>query len=74
VLLRLPILKVLAAFRGNMVRVNVTTPENERQQSINRASAEHQQSWVLHLAQSNGCATAFTQNQSYGSRYEQKRL
>jgi len=35
VLLRLPIIKVLAAFRGNMVSVNVTTPEDERQQSVN---------------------------------------
>jgi len=49
VLLRLPIIKVLAAFRGDMVTLHVTTPENERQQSINRASTERQQSWVLHL-------------------------
>jgi hypothetical protein len=37
VLLCLPIIKVLAAFRGIMVSVNVTTPEDKRQQSINRA-------------------------------------
>jgi len=48
VLLRLPIIKVLAAFRGNMVSVNVTTPQYECQQSINRASTECQQSWVLY--------------------------
>jgi hypothetical protein len=38
VLLHLPIIEVLAVCRGNMVMVNLTTPENERQQSINRAS------------------------------------
>jgi hypothetical protein len=74
VLFYLPIIKVLATFRGNMVRVNVTTPENERQQSINRVSSEHQQSWVWHLVYSKGCATACTQNQHNGSRYEEKRL
>jgi len=36
--LHLPIIKVLAAFRGNMVSVNFTTPDHERQQSVNRAS------------------------------------
>jgi len=49
VLLRLPIIKVLATFRGNMVSVNVTTPDNDRLQSINIASTECEQSWVLHL-------------------------
>jgi len=34
----LSIIKVLAAFIGNMVTVDVATPENERQQSVNRAS------------------------------------
>jgi len=48
-LLHLPIINVLATFRGNIVGVDVTTPEDEHQQSINRASTEHQQSWVLRL-------------------------
>jgi hypothetical protein len=50
VLLHIPIIKVLAAFRGNMVSFNVTTPQNERQQSINRASTKREQSWVLYIA------------------------
>jgi len=29
---------------GKIVNVNVTSPDNERQQSVNRASTEHQQS------------------------------
>jgi hypothetical protein len=60
VLRLLSIIKVLVAFIGNIVNVNVTSPDNEhqqsvnrpsteRQQSINKASTEHQQSWVLHL-------------------------
>jgi len=55
----LAIIEVLAAFIGNIVYVDIASPENERQQSvntasserqqsINRASTEHQQSWVLH--------------------------
>jgi len=59
-LLVLPIIEVLAAFIGNTVYVDVASPDNEhqrsvntasteRQQSINRASTERQQSWVLHL-------------------------
>jgi len=43
-LLRLPIIEVFAAFMGNIVTVIITTPENERQQSINRVSTECQQS------------------------------
>jgi hypothetical protein len=39
-----PIIEVLAAFLGNMVKVVVATPTNERQQSVNRASTERQQS------------------------------
>jgi hypothetical protein len=73
VLLRLPIIEVLATFMGNMVCVNVTAPENEHQQSINRVSTERQQSCVLHLVLSQRGATAFTHNQCNGSRYEQKR-
>jgi len=73
VVLRLPRIEVLAAFRGNMVSVNVTTTEIVRQQSINRASTERQQSWVWHLEQSKGSDMAFTHNQRNGSRYEQKR-
>jgi len=56
----LPIIKVLTAFLGNNVNVDVASPENERQHnintasterqsSINRVSMERQQSWVLHL-------------------------
>jgi len=56
----LSIIEVLAAFKGNMVIVDVPSPDNERQQCVNRASTEHQQSinrvstehqksWVLHL-------------------------
>jgi len=44
VLWHLPIIKVLAACIGNIVIVDVAAPEDERQQSINRASTEHQQS------------------------------
>ena len=55
----LPIIEVLATCIGNTVYVDVASPENERQQSvntevterqqrINRASTERQQSWVLH--------------------------
>jgi len=39
----LSIIKVLAAFIGKMVNVDVASPDNERQQNINRASTEHQQ-------------------------------
>jgi len=39
-----PVIEVLAAFIGNMVKVVVATPKNERQQSVNRASTERQQS------------------------------
>jgi hypothetical protein len=55
-----------------MVTVNVTTTEIVHQQSINRASAERQQSWVLHLVQSKGSAMVFTHNQRNGSCHEQK--
>jgi len=79
----LPIIKVLAAFIGNNVNVDVASPENQRQQSvnrvstehqqsINRASTEHQQSWVLHRVWSKDYATAFTHNQPIGSLYAQK--
>jgi len=44
VLRNLPIIGVLAAFIGNIVNVDVPAPENERQQSVNRASTECQQS------------------------------
>jgi len=40
----LPIIEVLAACIGNIVNVDVAAPENERQQSVNRASTERQQS------------------------------
>jgi len=51
---------MLATFIGNIVYVDVASPENEhpqsvntgsteRQQSINSASTERQQSWVVHL-------------------------
>ena len=56
----LPIFEVLAAFIGNIVNVDVASPENESQQSLNRVSTERQQSfkrasterqrfWVLHV-------------------------
>jgi len=35
---------VLAAFMGKIVNVDVASPDNERQQSVNRASTERQQS------------------------------
>jgi hypothetical protein len=34
-------IEVLTAFIGNMVNVIVSTPKNEPQQHVNRASAEH---------------------------------
>jgi len=79
----LSIIEVSATFLGNMVIVDVPSPDNERQQcvnrastqhqqSINRVSTEHQQSWVLHLVESKGCAKAFTQNQRIGSLYGYK--
>jgi len=40
----LSIIEVLAAFLGNMDNIDVASPDNERQQSGNRASTEHQQS------------------------------
>jgi len=40
----LPIIKVVAALIAFMVKVVVGTPKNERQQSINRMSTEHQHS------------------------------
>jgi hypothetical protein len=49
VLLCLHGIKEFAAFRGNIVSVNIATTENEREQSIHRASTEHQQSSVLYL-------------------------
>jgi len=44
VLWHLCIIEVLAAFIGNIVNVDVAAPENEHQQSVNRASTERQQS------------------------------
>jgi len=40
----LPKIVVLAAFIDNMVNVVVSTPKNERQQSVKRASIECQES------------------------------
>jgi hypothetical protein len=56
----LSIIEVLGAFVDKIVNVNVASPDNERQQSVNRPSTKHQQninrvstesqqSWVLHL-------------------------
>ena len=39
----IPIIEVFATFMGDMFSVNVTTPQNERQQSVNTALTEHQQ-------------------------------
>jgi hypothetical protein len=44
VLQHLSIIEVLAAFIGNIVIVNIVTPRNERQPSVNTASTERQQS------------------------------
>jgi len=79
----LSIIEVLVAFIRKIVNVNVASPDNERQQSVNRASTERQQSvnrastecqqsWVLHLVWFKGCATAFTHNQHIGSLCGQK--
>jgi len=43
VLRRLSVINVLAAFIGNMVNVNITTPDNQHQLSINTASTQRQQ-------------------------------
>jgi hypothetical protein len=56
----LSIISVLVAFICNMVNIDVTSPDNECQQSVTGASTVHQQSvsrvttedqksWVLHL-------------------------
>jgi hypothetical protein len=44
VLRLVPIIEVLGTIIGNMVNVDVPLPDNERQQSVNRASTERQQS------------------------------
>jgi len=46
VLQHLTIIVVLAAFTGNIVFVDTVTRQNERQQSINRASTERQHSII----------------------------
>ena len=67
-------IKVLAACIGNIVCVDTATPQNERQQSVNRASTERQRFCVLHLVQSKGWVTAFAPNRSIGSLYRQYRV
>ena len=80
----LPIIEVLAAFIGNIVCVDTATPQNERQQSVNRLSTEHQHSvnrlstecqwfWVLDHEKSKRSAIAWTHNERIGIRSEQKR-
>jgi len=71
VLRNLPIIEVLAALIGRLVDLVVTSPENERQQSFNRASTERQRIRLLHLAQSKGGAAALTHNRSSGHHYKQ---
>jgi len=44
VLRLLSISDVLVPFIGNIVNVDVASPDNERQQGVNRASTERQQS------------------------------
>jgi hypothetical protein len=44
VIRHLGIIEVLAAIIGNIVCVDTATPQNERQQSVNRSSTEHQHS------------------------------
>jgi len=53
VLRHLTIMEVMAAFIGNNVSVDTATPQDERQQSINRVSTERQHSII----------TASTENQ-----------
>ena len=80
---RLSIIEVLVGFTDKIANVDIVSPDNdcqqsvnrastERQQSITRASTEHQQCWVLHLVWFKGCATAFTHNQFIGSLCWQK--
>jgi hypothetical protein len=64
-LLHLPIIEVLCAVMGNMVRVNVTAPKV----SVNIASTESQQFLALYLVLSIGCATGITHNGSSGRLY-----
>jgi hypothetical protein len=70
VLWHLPISEWWAAIRGDMVSVNVATPQNNHQQSINRASTEgqqrvnrgsteRQQFSLLNLLKSDGYATTW---------------
>jgi len=41
-LLHLRRIEVLPAFMGNMLNVNMATPQHEHQHSVKRASTEHQ--------------------------------
>jgi len=84
-LLRLiPVFEVVATFIGFTVYVDVASHENERQQTIttasterhrsfNRASTEHQQSWVFNHVYSKGCAMSFIHNARISSLYSQKK-
>jgi len=49
VLRLVPATGVLGSFIVNDVNINVVTPKNQCQQSVNKAQIERQQFWVLHL-------------------------
>jgi hypothetical protein len=44
-----PLTEVLTAVMGNIVHVDVATPKNDRQNSINRGSTVCERSWVLNV-------------------------
>jgi D-mannonate dehydratase len=55
----LSIIEVLAAFICKIGNVDVASPDNERQQSINRPSTERQQSIKEHQQSVNRASTIF---------------
>ena len=65
VLRHLSIIKVLAAFIGNIVFVGTVTPQNERQQSVNRVSSPRQPS-VNRVSTLLGVAPCIFQGLCYG--------
>jgi hypothetical protein len=80
----LPMMKVLAAFKGKILGVDSATPQTARQYRVNRLSTENQHSvnrvstecqrfLVFNYVKSKGSAIACTHNQDIGIRSEQKR-
>jgi hypothetical protein len=78
-LLHLPIIEVLPTYMGNMLSIDAATPTNERQQTINRGSTDHQLSFtivstehprfsLLHFVYSECYCTTFTHNRSIISK------